>query len=308
MTARALDLVVPSLQRELRLFIVVVGAVVLETLRGVAGRAVLSETTLVVVVDSMAIDARRRHSPVLFIWMTASAGNLRMLACEWVLGLRVIELRSTPSCLAVAVSTLLAKPTVMSILFPVAATAAAGRVAAPGLSVGRMTVFTGCRAMGPEQGIVGRIVVEPIRVQTRDVMVPALVLRVAGATGQLRSASIASVKTLTRASVCCDILMAEHAQCRLAPGSERAVAFAAVVLDLCMQSCDGPGHQQPLEVDRSGFAHEQHGSEYYCERHASPCRFRHQYKLTAKMWIAAAVKRRTHNGRWSACQSENNHA
>ncbi|MBW2390095.1 MAG: hypothetical protein JRG89_16930 [Deltaproteobacteria bacterium] len=253
-TTLACDLVVPSQKWKLRFLLVIEGTTLLEVLGRVARGAIISKAALVLVVDPMAIDALRWHAFVLLLRMTTSTRNRRVLAGERILGLRVIELCGAPSLLTVAVAALLSKLAGMSILGLMAAVAITRRVAVLGLFTDRVTARAARRAMGAEQGVVGRIVVEAVWVQSQDVVTSTLVLRVAAATGQPLGASISSVKALACASIRCDILMAEHAQRRLAARLERAVALAAVVLGLCVRFGDRPRHHEPLEVDRGGLA------------------------------------------------------
>ena len=87
------------------------------------GPTVRPETSLVLIVNSMTIDACRRRAFVLILWMATPTGDNLVLAREWVLGFRMVEFAGAPTLVTMTVSAQLSQLTRMSILGLVAGVA-----------------------------------------------------------------------------------------------------------------------------------------------------------------------------------------
>jgi hypothetical protein len=187
--ALTLDFGVASPQWKLGFLRMIEGPALLETLGRVTRGAIFSELALVLVIDSMATHTGRWHSFVLFVGVAAAARDARVLSGQRILSLRVIELRGSPPLLAMTVAAFLAELASMSIIGFVAAVAFMWRIAVQGSFVDRVAARAcGC-PMCAEQRVIGGIVVEAIGIQSQDVVVSTLVLRVTAPAGQPRGAA-----------------------------------------------------------------------------------------------------------------------
>ena len=232
----------PSSQWELGFFRVVEGATLLEAHRRVTRGAIRSKGSLVLIIDTVAVDAGCRHAFVQFIWMTSAAGDGLVFPGEWIFSLRVIEFSAAPPLFAVTVSAVLSQLARMAVFGLVAAVALTRCIAMLRLGIDRVATRAGGPPVSADQGVVGDVVIEAVRIETEDVVSAALVFGVAAAARQTLGATIATVKSLARGSVTGHVFMAEHAQRGLSSGLEWAVALAAVVLDLCVRLGYGARH------------------------------------------------------------------
>lgn len=113
--------------------------------------------------------------------------------------------------------------------------------------------------MAAAQRKVGSVVIERRTIQTHDVGVAPLMLRVTGLAEQLRLVfGDAPMETRQRRHVGTDFLVTIHTERRLLGSYERAMAVRTLVLEICVPADDRAGHDQSLQTCSKGQArHEQ---------------------------------------------------
>lgn len=208
-----------------------------------AARAVLA---LMRVVEPMTADASRSQPLVDLVGMARRAGDLLVRCHQRKPRLVVIErLRLFPARGAMARLAGLAEPPLVAIVAAMAIDAAGRRVTK--FLVRLVTAGARCACMSALEDKVGQRVIERLAIQTDDVEVPALVVRVAVSAGLPQSLWMLAVETALGRAIRPDRLVTVEAEVGLRLFAEGLVARVAGCLELGMSLDQRSRHDQALE-------------------------------------------------------------
>ena len=212
----------------------------------VAASAFGTEAALMHIVPLMAGDTVGGGVFVTLVRMTTVAGNLDMLAVQFVMGLVMIEAGVFPTPLVVAIRAGRTEFTPVSIIFLMTVETLRGRFAVcrPRRVTGRALDLEMC----PMQRIIRQLVRKGFPVESYDIHGTALVIGMTGLALESRNTRYATVETGRGAQIGAHLFVTGQAQLVLALVAEQFMAFSALRFDLGMRLGHGPRHHQSLHL------------------------------------------------------------